>query len=243
MQNNYPKDNNDNKENIRVIVRIRPKIEREYDQGNNIKVDGNSIIINQKLQPNDPKQYTFDYIATEESSQNEIFEQCARGIADSTLQGYNGTIFVYGQTGAGKTYTLLGPKFNPNQANISETSDEGNGMSLPNNFNRFLLKKEEEGKGILPRVIDYLFDKSKSFDNSQMAFSCSFLEIYNESICDLLDRNTNKQIVIRELGGTVLVEGLSKIIVSSADEAIDLVNKGIIFSTFIYIRYKRKTRR
>ena len=95
----------DSKENIKVIVRIRPKIEREFDQGSYIKVDGNSIITNVK---NETKQYTYDYIATEDSSQSEIFEQCARNIADSTLQGYNGTIFVYGQTGAGKTYTIIG---------------------------------------------------------------------------------------------------------------------------------------
>jgi hypothetical protein len=207
----------DNKENIKVIVRIRPKIEREYDQGIYLKVDGNSIITSHK---SDNKQYTFDYIATEESSQSEIFDHCARGICDSTLQGYNGTIFVYGQTGAGKTFTLLGPKF-------SSTSNVGSKESSESSYNRYIYKKEEENKGVLPRVIDYLFEKSKQMDNSTVTFSCSFLEIYQESISDLLDSSTNKHISIRDLSDSVIVEGLSKIMVTSAEEALNLVSRGI----------------
>jgi kinesin family protein 15 len=211
------KESNDNKENIKVIVRIRPKIEREYDQNTSqIKVDGNSVIT---LTKNETKQYNFDYIATEESSQAEIFDQCARGIADSTLQGYNGTIFVYGQTGAGKSYTLLGPKF--------QVSEEDSLMQRQDSFNRFILKKEEESKGILPRAIEYLFDRAKHLENSTVNFSCSFLEIYQEQISDLLDLNVNKQIQIRDLSDSVIIEGLSKLSVSCAEEALMLVNKGI----------------
>lgn len=221
--------NIDNKENIKVIVRIRPKIEREFDQGSYIKVDGNSIITNFK---NETKQYTYDYIATEESTQTEIFDQCARNIADSTLQGYNGTIFVYGQTGAGKTFTLLGPKLSGSSqishedANNSIFNGGSTGMNQQSSYNRFLQKKDEEGKGVLPRVIDYLFEKSKTFDNSTISFSCSFLEIYQEQISDLLDANVNKQISVRDLSDSVIVEGLSKIAVASADETLNLVSKG-----------------
>lgn len=218
----------ENKENIKVIVRIRPKIEREYDQGtSNIKVDGNSIITNTK---NESKQYTYDYIATEESNQSEIFEQCARGIADSTLQGYNGTIFVYGQTGAGKTYTLLGPKLSGCNSSEEETNLNSNiAMNRGASFNRFLQKKEEEGKGVLPRVIEYLFEKSKSIECSTVTFSCSFLEIYQEQISDLLDNNVNKQVNIRDLSETVIIEGLSKITVTTAEDTLQLVSKGIVY--------------
>jgi hypothetical protein len=220
--------NPDNKENIKVIVRIRPKIEREFDQGtSSIKVDGNSIITNTK---NESKQYTFDYIATEESNQSEIFDQCARGIADSTLQGYNGTIFVYGQTGAGKTYTLLGPKLS--SFNIGEDDNNCNGNLIINrsdSLNRYLHKKEEESKGVLPRVIEYLFDKSKTIENSTVTFSCSFLEIYQEQISDLLDINVNKQINIRDLSDSVIIEGLSKITVTTAEDAMHLVTKGRLY--------------
>src|SRR5690606_33035558 len=125
------------------------------------------------------KQFTYDYIAKEESSQAEIFEMCGKEIADSTLQGYNGTIFVYGQTGAGKTYTLLGPRFSCSSTNISE--EELNGS-----FGRYYAKKEEESRGVLPRVVDYLFERSKIMDGASITFSCSFLEIYQEQVFDLL---------------------------------------------------------
>lgn len=230
---NATNNNPENKENIKVIVRIRPKIEREFDQGtSNIKVDGNSIITNSK---NETKQYTFDYIATEESNQYEIFDQCARGIADSTLQGYNGTIFVYGQTGAGKTYTLLGPKLSAFNLGEDESNCNGNlSINRIDSFNRYLHKKEEESKGVLPRVIEYLFEKSKTLDNSTVTFSCSFLEIYQEQISDLLDINVNKQINIRDLSDTVIIEGLSKITVTTAEDALQLVTKG---KAIIYIYY------
>ena len=63
-------------------------------------------------------------------------------------------------------------------------------------------------------------------DNSMFNFSCSFLEIYQEQISDLLDLNVNKQINIRDLSDTVMIEGLSKITVTTAEDALQLVSKG-----------------
>ena len=79
-------------ENIKVIVRIRPKIDREYDQNtNSIYCEDNAIFIQTKKEK---KQFTFDYVASEETSQSEIFSHCGKEICDSVLEGYNGTIFV-----------------------------------------------------------------------------------------------------------------------------------------------------
>jgi hypothetical protein len=208
---------NENKDNIKVILRVRPKIDRETEQANLLKVEGNSLFVSTK---SESKQFTYDFIASEESSQAEIFENCGREIADYTLQGYNGTIFVYGQTGAGKTYTLLGPKFSNSSTFTSE--------ELNNSFARFYKKKEEESRGILPRVIDYLFDKRKTMENCHMTFSCSFLEIYQEQIKDLLEPEKNNNVFIRDYSDSVIIEGLSKVTVNSSEEALDLVIKGIL---------------
>ena len=54
----------------------------------------------------DSKNFTFDYVAGIDSTQEEIFLRIAQPIADSCLQGYNGTIFAYGQSGSGKTFTI-----------------------------------------------------------------------------------------------------------------------------------------
>jgi len=52
------------------------------------------------------KTFNFDYVADEEVPQDVIFNNIAKPIADSCLEGYNGSIFAYGQTGAGKTFTI-----------------------------------------------------------------------------------------------------------------------------------------
>ena len=134
-------------ENIKVIVRIRPKIEREYDQNtNSIYCEDNAIFIQRKKEK---KQFTFDYVASEETSQSEIFSQCGKEICDSVLEGYNGTIFVYGQTGAGKTYTLLGPKFTQsNNFNTSENTPLQTSPLIKRGYLTYTLRKEEEGRGI-----------------------------------------------------------------------------------------------
>lgn len=57
----------------------------------------------------DTKEFKFDFIGDESINQKAIFEHTAKPVADCCLEGYNGTIFAYGQTGAGKTYTIQGP--------------------------------------------------------------------------------------------------------------------------------------
>ena len=61
----------------------------------------------------DRKTFNFDFVGHEGIDQKTIFNYIAKPIADSRLQGYNGTIFAYGQTGAGKTFTIQGPCIGP----------------------------------------------------------------------------------------------------------------------------------
>ena len=211
-------------ENIKVIVRIRPKIDREYDQNtNSIYCEDNAIFIQTKKEK---KQFTFDYVASEETSQSEIFSHCGKEICDSVLEGYNGTIFVYGQTGAGKTYTLLGPKFTQSTNFSTENTPLQTSPLLKRGYLTYTLRKEEEGRGILPRVIEYLFTQSKNLSDSNVTFTCSFLEIYKEQISDLLDINSNKNIAIRDLSDSVIVENLAKLPIASPEEAYSLIKEG-----------------
>ena len=75
------------------------------------------------------------------------------------MQGYNGTIFAYGQTGTGKTFTMEG---------------------VANN---------DELKGIIPRSIDWIFNSIKSYNDQTFLVRVSFVEIYNEEVIDLLNKN------------------------------------------------------
>lgn len=75
------------------------------------------------------------------------------------MQGYNGTIFAYGQTGTGKTFTMEG------------------------------VSDKTELKGIIPRSIDWIFNSIKSYSDQNFLVRVSFVEIYNEEVIDLLNKN------------------------------------------------------
>ena len=94
---------NNRDENINVVVRIRGKRIDEIGSCSLLNIlDTKSIQVENKT-------YFYDYVANMNSTQEEMFQHCAKRICDNSLKGYNGTIFAYGQTGSGKTYTLLGP--------------------------------------------------------------------------------------------------------------------------------------
>ena len=91
------------------------------------------------------------------SRQEDIFNETAYPIIDNVLQGYNGTIFAYGQTGCGKTHTMLG------------------------------IPDDPQMRGIIPNCFAHIFgfiDEQK--EAMTFLVRCSYLEIYNEEIHDLL---------------------------------------------------------
>ena len=100
--------------NVKVVIRVRPFIGREIKLKDKkcVKINDadNSIFINDGERA---KQFTYDAIFDEKSTQDQIFENGPKQIIDKTLQGFNGCIFAYGQTGSGKTYTMYGNNKNP----------------------------------------------------------------------------------------------------------------------------------
>jgi len=205
------KDNKENRDNIKVLVRVRPKIDRECDMCNQIRIEDNTFLV---LNNKETKKFSYDYIATEKASQYEVFEKSAKPIVDSVLMGYNGTIFVYGQTGSGKTYTLLG-----NNYSISNYCQDNN--------SKLSIIPEVENKGILPLSIEYMFNQVHA-ENMNTNLSCSYLEIFKEGLFDLLDSvSINKQLQIRENSNkSMVVDGLLKLPMSSVEMALELVKKG-----------------
>ena len=84
-----------------------------------------------------------------------FYEECCYGMVDAVLEGFNGTIFAYGQTGCGKTHTMMGPP---------------------------------DDKGVIPNSVEQIFCNVETRSSVKMEYlvRCSFLEIYNEEIRDLL---------------------------------------------------------
>ena len=103
-----PKKASSSDECVRVVVRVRPR--NDGEMRNNNKVIVNMISDTAQVcveRPDGEKQYfTFDSVYDHDSRQDTLFDETARPIIDSVIEGYNGTIFAYGQTGTGKTHTM-----------------------------------------------------------------------------------------------------------------------------------------
>ena len=150
---------------VKVAIRVRPmnKLEKSQNSTQCVDVDTANNTVSINSEKNETKTFQFDYVYPMETTQREIYDQVAFPIVDSIFQGYNGTVFAYGQTGCGKTFTMMGIVDNPELMGI-----------IPNAFNHIFgfIKTEGESKKFLVR--------------------CSFVEIYNEEVRDLLSKNNNK---------------------------------------------------
>ncbi|XP_076621666.1 kinesin-like protein KIF6 [Colletes latitarsis] len=111
--------------------------------------------------------FSFFRIFEELATQGDVFDNVARPVVESALDGYNGTIFAYGQTASGKTYSIIG-----NQRNHEE-------------------------RGIVPRSLQYLFDVIQKRPENVYTVEVAFMEIYNENGYDLLDRRQREFAVTR----------------------------------------------
>jgi len=146
------------------------------------------------------KVFSYDSVFTMDSTQQTVYEESAFQLVESVLEGYNGTIFAYGQTGCGKTHTMMGV-----------TSDENL-------------------KGVIPRAFDHIFGNIKSStSNSQKNYliRCSFIEIYNEEIHDLVGDDVKARLDLKESSDKgVFIKGLSMHIVKSVPEIQKLMTLG-----------------
>jgi len=191
---------------VKVVIRVRPPAANDEKQTLSLYVDPDR----KYLKTLDAKIFTFDFVAGPDVSQLEMYEEVGLPIVESCMSGYNGTVFCYGQTGAGKTFTMTGT-----------TGD-----------------RSDPNKGLIPLMLEALFKKMSDKmqeNNERVSFSfdctCSFLEIYNEKITDLLDFSKSKGDVLSLREDTregVYVEGIVESKVKDADEAYTLLKKGLL---------------
>ena len=116
---------------------------------------------------------------------------------ESVLEGYNGTIFAYGQTGTGKTFTMEG------------------------------IEEPPEERGILPRAFEQIFYGVEQHPSTQFLICASFLEIYNEQVHDLLSKNSKNKLDIKEnADGVFYVKDLTSIVLKSIHEMKEVMEAG-----------------
>ena len=199
-----------NKDFIKVYVRFRPLNELENDllsdncgwetpkyiSDTQIGIYSTKEIKDSNEQIPSNLIFKYDKIFTSESQQNQIYENVGKRIVGDVMEGYNGTIFAYGQSGSGKTYTMYGPDI-----------------------------FDDIYKGIIPRIVEDIFNYvEKADDNVDFQFKLSVLEIYKEVMYDLLTQQSG-DIKIQENPETgIVIEGLSEVYLSSIEEFFEYVD-------------------
>ncbi|XP_073490311.1 kinesin heavy chain [Lithobates pipiens] len=179
---------------IKVMCRFRPLNTAEIQRGDKfipVFKGDDTIVIGQG------KPYVFDKVLPPNTSQEQVYNACARQIVKDVLDGYNGTIFAYGQTASGKTHTMEG-KLHDHQL-----------------------------MGIIPRIARDIFDHIYSMDeNLEFHIKVSYFEIYMDKIRDLLDVSKTNLAVHEDKNRVPYVKGCTERFVSSPEEVMDVIDDG-----------------
>ena len=188
---------------VRVYVRMRPYNSREKAIG----LEGEKGYLSFQGKESfkiGTQSHTFDQIYGMDSNQEDIYATCAQETVDDIMVGYNGTLFAYGQTGAGKSFTMMGPD-----------SDEGPVSSDPNLW------------GIIPRAISQIFDYiANAPQEVTFSLAVSYLEVYREVIRDLLDPSKVNLAVRESPTKGIYVDGATTGFVTCAEDVFQAIAVG-----------------
>ncbi|KAE9619448.1 putative plus-end-directed kinesin ATPase [Lupinus albus] len=207
----------DKETNVQVLLRCRPLSDDEQRLNvpkvvscneNKREVTIAQNVANKQVD----RVFTFDKVFGPKSQQRSIYDQAISPIVNEVLDGFNCTVFAYGQTGTGKTYTMEGGMRNK-------------GGDLP------------AEAGVIPRAVRQIFNILEA-QNADYSMKVTFVELYNEEVTDLLAPEDNsssrpieekpkKPITLLEDGkGTVILRGLEEESVYSVNEIYTLLERG-----------------
>ncbi|KAK3137668.1 hypothetical protein QOZ80_5BG0455540 [Eleusine coracana subsp. coracana] len=192
------------KGNIRVFCRVRPSLSNESGALTYPKGGENMGRGIELIHNAQAYSFTFDKVFDHSASQEDVFIEISQ-LVQSALDGYKVCIFAYGQTGSGKTYTMMG---NP---------------------------EVEEQKGMIPRSLEQIFQASQVLNSQGWKYKmqASMLEIYNETIRDLLSTNrmatqdggSSKYNIKHDANGNTHVSDLTVVDVTSINEVSSLLRR------------------
>ncbi|KAK7018005.1 Kinesin-related protein 11 [Halocaridina rubra] len=198
-----------NSQNIKVFVRCRPQNTQEKlaKSFNCIDIQNSrEIVVKERSFDKFTKTFTFDKVFGPDSKQIDVYKAVAKNSVEEVLNGFNCTIFAYGQTGTGKTYTMEGER-----TLDSTTWDDG------------------PEAGIIPRCVNHLFDELR-LQNIEFTMRVSFLELYNEELFDLLSpSNDMSKLRLYEdttRKGSCIIHGLEEVLVRSKSNVYEILEKG-----------------
>ena len=218
--NNYPSSPPHPIDSFKVYVRIRPFLDRELTQLNQlynedpignknitkpiVAVENNTLYLKDpytgELYGKNVKAFPFDRIFTEKDNNKSLFDKIIKKLIDNILVGYNSTALAYGVTGTGKTHTMFGD----------------------------IYKNLNFEKGICMYAVDYLFSKINIDTNKSFITRMSYLEIYNEQVIDLLTTNPSSDgiMIVEDPNKGVIVPELTSFIVSDSNQVLNYIMLG-----------------
>jgi kinesin family protein 6/9 len=213
---------------VKVCIRTRPT--QNYAQDNIfIDQEHNTIQINTNTAQGpqgdgllDNKQSNFKFKfdhVFHNATQTAVYDLYARDTVQTVVDGINGAILSYGQTGSGKTYTMMGDA------------------------------QSYDNRGVAPRALNQLFNEINSRIEFEFRITCTYMEIYNERIFDLLndlsDPNTASDYTIAEEkdGRGTFVRGLAEVEVKDENQALNLLFSGGLARTIATHKLNRRSNR
>ncbi|CAF4893295.1 unnamed protein product, partial [Rotaria sp. Silwood1] len=204
---------------VKAAVRVRPLSNNEQQDLCQTCVDvqrtTNEIILANSTA------FTFDHVFLSEISQEDLYRECIYDMIEGCFQGYSASILAYGQTGSGKTFTM------------------GSGIEY----------MDPSKEGILPRAIMHIFQRCANYEReaelkgialAKCVVSCQFIEIYNENIYDLFNKenidfrsqkNIDKHVVFENSNGEIAVTNITTRFVTTAHETLDCLREGALCRT------------
>lgn len=188
---------------VKVVIRCRPMSKQE-------EIDGREKIVTMDTKRacvvlrkpgasagDSGKDFTFDNVYDENTTQEAVYDDTGYAIVEAVMDGFNGTIFAYGQTGTGKTHTMVGKEDDPYLA------------------------------GLIPRSFEHIFKNINTTPSKKFLVRASYLEIYNEEIRDLLSKNPKAKLELKDHpDGGVFVKDLTNFVVKGVDEMRSVMQAG-----------------
>ncbi|KAI7902099.1 P-loop containing nucleoside triphosphate hydrolase protein [Cokeromyces recurvatus] len=179
-----------NKENVQVTVRCRPPGRNEFNTFWEIIEDSRVCSKDNRLKRQ--HEFMFDH-AFHGSDNKALYLKSVNNLINQAMEGFNATVFAYGQTASGKTFTMMGTETEP---------------------------------GVIPRSVSQIFDFIKKAATREFLLRVSYLEIYNETIKDLLNpSNDNLKIQQDKIRG-VYVTPLTEEVVTCAEDVMRIIERG-----------------
>lgn len=204
-------------DDVRVYARFRPLNDREKSLGDKESVysfvpnsNNRTIEISRPTGSNNEKEFTFDEILPESTTQEELYLKTAKPLVTEVLKGFNCTMMAYGQTGSGKSYSMTG--------RLDDSNSEG----------------------IIPRMIHDLFAEiEERSDHAVFTIQCSYVEIYLERVRDLLNpqldnlklrevvsKKFSKSKKLKSVKSMVYIEGATICTVKSLKDMLKVMRRG-----------------